>query len=204
MALTEEQKKQALEQMKAQAKATEEKQQAAKKEDEHAELAKLKAENKALKERMDKAEKTNTELKGDNEHLKHDLQSKVDTKTQAQQEAALNDIINSSNGKYFAKQYTFETQGGKPYKFFIKMHFPTVFEQGAIEQEFADLTNGYGYQFSDELIIVFKAIAYLRVVGDECPDELKDPDKLYRTDILVQIFSDYAEWSDTFRQKQKY
>ena len=57
------------------------------------------------------------------------------------------------------------------------MHYPTVFEQGAIEQEFASLTNGYGYQFSDELILVFKAIAYLRVVGDECPEELKDPDK---------------------------
>lgn len=204
MALTEEQKRKALEDMKKNQKDINKSKQEDNKQSADDIIAKQQKTIESLKERLGESEKNSKNLKNENTHLKSEVDAKVDSKTQMQQEKALNDVIESSNGKYFAKKYKFETEGKKPYKFFIKMHYPTVFEQGAIEQEFASLTNGYGYQFSDELILVFKAIAYLRVVGDECPEELKDPDKLYRTDILVQVFSDYAEWADTFRQKQKY
>lgn len=204
MALTEEQKQKALAEMKKAQKNINKSKETDKKKTEKETIAEQQRTIENLKERLNESENNSKNLKNENVRLKSEVNSKIDSETQMQQEKALNDVIESSNGKYFAKKYKFDTEGKKPYKFFIKMHYPTVFEQGAIEQEFASLTNGYGYQFSDELLLVFKAIAYLRVVGDECPDELKDPDKLYRTDILVQVFSDYAEWADTFRQKQKY
>lgn len=204
MALTEEQKQRALAEMKKAQKNINKSKETDKKKTEEETIAEQQRTIENLKERLNESENNSKNLKNENVRLKSEVNSKIDSETQMQQEKALNDVIESSNGKYFAKKYKFDTEGKKPYKFFIKMHYPTVFEQGVIEQEFASLTNGYGYQFSDELLLVFKAIAYLRVVGDECPDELKDPDKLYRTDILVQVFSDYAEWADTFRQKQKY
>lgn len=157
-----------------------------------------------LKKRVAQLQKDKDKLKSDNNNLKHELASKSNGDSMLDQKKALDAMVMGNDGKEFVKKYSVPFDNNKNWDFVIRMHAPSVFEEGMIEDEFFDMTNGNGYHYSDEYIITFKAIAYLRVVGDEVPDELLDPQKLTRNDILIQIFTDFAGFLDTFRKNQKY
>lgn len=157
----------------------------------------------ALKKQIKKLEQDNQKLNKENTSLRQEKKDKYNQDTYRQNQEAMNSILRDDDGRYFVKEYEYDKNTDNPYKFKVKMHYPNVMELSAIEQEFVDLTSARGEAFTDQVATVMRAVAYFRIVADEIPEEFKEPERVYRYDILVDVYLDYLKWADTFRKKQR-
>ena len=162
--------------------------QSAKKQPKSVDVEQLEAQVKALRKKVTESEDKNR-------------QSDQAKKYQEEQEA-LNSIIRNNDDYHFAKKYTISGANGRTKEIVVKMHAPSVSEQGEIQQEYVDLTKGRGDGFVAMARELFLAIAYFRVVGDNVPAWFTDIDNTYRTDVLFQVWEDYQEWLNSFLDRQ--
>ena len=162
--------------------------QPAKKQPKSVDVEQLEAQVKALRKKVTESEDKNR-------------QSDQAKKYQEEQEA-LNSIIRNNDDYHFAKKYTISGANGRTKEIVVKMHAPSVSEQGEIQQEYVDLTKGRGDGFVAMARELFLAIAYFRVVGDNVPAWFTDIDNTYRTDVLFQAWEDYQEWLNSFLDRQ--
>lgn len=162
--------------------------QPAKKQPKSVDVEQLEAQVKALRKKVTESEDKNR-------------QSDQAKKYQEEQEA-LNSIIRNNDDYHFAKKYTISGANGRTKEIVVKMHAPSVSEQGEIQQEYVDLTKGRGYGFVNMASELFLAIAYFRVVGDNVPAWFTNIDNTYRTDVLFQVWEDYQEWLNSFLDRQ--
>ena len=162
--------------------------QSAKKQPKSVDVEQLEAQVKALRKKVTESEDKNR-------------QSDQAKKYQEEQEA-LNSIIRNNDDYHFAKKYTISGANGRTKEIVVKMHAPSVSEQGEIQQEYVDLTKGRGDGFVAMARELFLAIAYFRVVGDNVPAWFTDIDNTYRTDVLFQAWEDYQEWLNSFLDRQ--
>ena len=162
--------------------------QPAKKQPKSVDVEQLEAQVKALRKKVTESEDKNRQ----NDQAK---------KYQEEQEA-LNSIIRNNDDYHFAKKYTISGANGRTKEIVVKMHAPSVSEQGEIQQEYVDLTKGRGDGFVAMARELFLAIAYFRVVGDNVPAWFTDIDNTYRTDVLFQAWEDYQEWLNSFLDRQ--
>jgi hypothetical protein len=162
--------------------------QPAKKQPKSVDVEQLEAQVKALRKKVTESEDKNR-------------QSDQAKKYQKEQEA-LNSIIRNNDDYHFAKKYTISGANGRTKEIVVKMHAPSVSEQGEIQQEYVDLTKGRGDGFVAMARELFLAIAYFRVVGDNVPTWFTDIDNTYRTDVLFQAWEDYQEWLSSFLDRQ--
>ncbi len=124
-----------------------------------------------------------------------------ESKQYEKEQEALNSIIRNNDDYHFAKKYTIHGPHDKTKKIAVKMHAPSVSEQAEIQQEFVRLTNGEGDRFIAGARELFLAVAYYRVVGDNVPTWFTNTDDTYRTDILLEVWSDYSDWLDQFMDR---
>ena len=162
--------------------------QSAKKQPKSVDVEQLEAQVKALRKKVTESEDKNR-------------QSDQAKKYQEEQEA-LNSIIRNNDDYHFAKKYTISGANGRTKEIVVKMHAPSVSEQGEIQQEYVDLTKGRGDGFVAMARELFLAIAYFRVVGDNVPAWFADIDNSYRTHVLFQAWEDYQEWLSSFLDRQ--
>ena len=162
--------------------------QSAKKQPKSVDVEQLEAQVKALRKKVTESEDKNR-------------QSDQAKKYQEEQEA-LNSIIRNNDDYHFAKKYTISGANGRTKEIVVKMHAPSVSEQGEIQQEYVDLTKGRGDGFVAMAPELFFAVAFFRVVGDNVPAWFTDIDNTYRTDVLFQTWEDYQEWLSSFLDRQ--
>lgn len=153
----------------------------------------------ALKAELEKTKKKNELL---NSRLE-DVKAQEDSKAAAADKTAVTDII-AGIPAFFTKSYDFKVVGSDDIKFDIKMRPATLIDSSKVASTVKDLSNSIGGYVSNEIAFALESVAALKVVGIDYPKELIDIDKLYRTDILTQVYSDYIDWMDTFRQRQKF
>lgn len=109
----------------------------------------------------------------------------------SKEQEALNSVIRSNDDYQFKHHYVFGKQS-----FDVVLHSPSVIEQAEIKQAYDRLTGDKGVAFTYHAQNIFLAVAYFQVVGDQIPDWLTDPNKIYQTDIVYQIWKDYQQWLD--------
>ena len=113
---------------------------------------------------------------------------------------AVNDILFGNVNRFFEKEYSVKVANSdSDYKFNIKMHAPTAIELGQISsKENEMLKQNKIKNVNSNVQSIFDAIATFSVLGDECPDWFKDPNKVIRWDILMEVYNDFLEWQNTF------
>lgn len=202
MALTEDEKRKAMQQLRDQDKQRQEKEAEANKDAKPVDV--IKQESKDDKDAIIEALKSQIAKKDETiGSLKSQADDQFSEKTFLQENEALNAVLKGNDGKNFVKEYNLDVENSdNKLHFIVKMHLPNVMEISAIEQEFVDLTKGRGNSFSQTNQMLFRAISYFRVVGDEVPEWFKDPESTYRWDIILSTWLDYEEWEDSFRDQQ--
>lgn len=195
MAISQERQKQIIEELKAkQAKKAAKEGKALPKQDSgQDELAKLKAENTKLKIKIQKERDSKKELASQ-------LKNKDDSKKYVIENDAVNDILFGNENRIFEKDYEFPIKNSKDsYKFKIKVHMPNAIEVGQISTEYNKMISKYKMSnLSVQAANIFEAIATFKIVGEVCPDWFKDPNKAYRWDILISVYSEVLSWESSF------
>ncbi|WP_395392303.1 hypothetical protein [Fructilactobacillus sanfranciscensis] len=77
-----------------------------------------------------------------------------------------------------------------------------AYDQSVIAQRVVDITDGKGVYMDANNTELITAVALFQTVGKRLPDTLTDLHKISRTDLVFEIFEDYNEWLDNFRNKQ--
>lgn len=93
------------------------------------------------------------------------------------------------------------TQAIKKIEFNVKMHLQSIQELTQIDIKAQQLTEGMLDNLSTGLQGLYRAISTFSIVGDDVPKWFTETSG-YRVDILLAVFDDYLEWSDTFREQQ--
>lgn len=154
------------------------------------ELKKQLAESKA---QLDKTE-------SERQKLQNQVQDNFDTKSFNENQNAVNTILNGNVKQYFKKHYSYDV-GDKKLEFDVRMHLQSIQELTKIEVLAQQMTEGMLDNLQDGLAYTYRALATFKIVGDSVPDWLTD-DSGYRLDIVQNVYGDYLEWSETFRQQQ--
>ena len=147
MALTEEQKRKALEDMKKNQKDINKSKENDNKQSADDIIAKQQKTIESLKERLGESEKNSKNLKNENTHLKSEVDAKVDSKTQVQQEKALNDVDNNGFVVMLLRLNFF---GSKERKSFFDKHMPETCFVHHQRIGFADKKDSSGYVLFDK------------------------------------------------------
>lgn len=145
-----------------------------------------------------KAQLDKTEL--ERQKLQNQVQDNFDTKSFNENQNAVNTILNGDVKQYFKKHYSYAV-GGKKLEFDVRMHLQSIQELTKIEVLAQQMTEGMLDNLQDGLAYTYRALATFKIVGDSVPDWLTD-DSGYRLDIVQDVYGDYLEWSETFRQQQ--
>lgn len=140
------------------------------------------------------------QLEHENDNLKSQAQSEFDTKDFAKKQDAVNAILAGDEKQYFVKHYEFNA-GDKKIEFNVKMHLQSIQELTQIDIKAQQLTEGMLDNLSTGLQGLYRAISTFSIVGDDVPKWFTETSG-YRVDILLSVFDDYLEWSDTFREQQ--
>ena len=77
-----------------------------------------------------------------------------------------------------------------------------AYDQSVMAQRVVDITDGKGVYMDANNTELITAVALFQTVGKGLPDTLTDLHKISRTDLFFEIFEDYNEWLDNFRNKQ--
>ncbi|CAJ2231945.1 hypothetical protein BGL38_03790 [Fructilactobacillus sanfranciscensis] len=77
-----------------------------------------------------------------------------------------------------------------------------AYDQSVMAQRVVDITDGKGVYMDANNTELITAVALFQTVGKGLPDTLTDLHKISRTDLVFEIFEDYNEWLDNFRNKQ--
>lgn len=173
----------------------------AKEKENNSELARAKAKIKELEQALEDEEDKTAELREQQNRY-------MQNKNALEEDKAVTALINDDNNKLFVKRYHYDIDGA-PLDFSVKLYAPTLSDLGAIEQVFVDLTKGRGYDYGNTMQLVFQALSAFQVMGSsehngEVPEFLKDPQHMYRWDILVEVYSDYLDWINTFQETQRH
>ena len=161
--------------------------------EESPEVLELKKQLAASKAQLDK-----TEL--ERQKLQNQVQDNFDTQSFNENQNAVNTILNGDLKQYFKKHYSYDV-GGKKLEFDVRMHLQSIQELTKIEVLAQQMTEGMLDNLQDGLAYTYRALATFKIVGDSVPDWLTD-DSGYRLDIVQNVYGDYLEWSETFRQQQ--
>lgn len=163
-------------------------------------------------EKITKDDETIKALKAklkESEQQKAELQATIDKKKTAKKSKMAQDAMNAvmeGTSSVFEKDYSYPLQGDKTYDFHIKMHAPNILEIGKIANVTQQLVDQCFTEdeldSADDLPLVtqriYEAIAYFKVVGDDVPDSFKEPEKMYKFDIVLDVIDDFNEWQATF------
>lgn len=153
----------------------------------------------ALMAKMQKMEDKLKDVQKDNERLRGVKRTEEENEQNSKSMTAVNDIVASYQGKSFKKHYSFDVvDSKKKIEFDINMRVINAFDVAKI----IDLENDWGVQDLDN--VLFESIASIKILSlNQVPDWLTDPTKVVRFDIPTQVYEDYQEWAQTFRQTWK-
>jgi len=112
-----------------------------------------------------------------------------------EQKEVIDRIIRGVND-VFEKDYNLEDLG---LKFKIKVKAPNALEIGQIQARVSSYLGGMNVYAPEYMLVAYQMLATLRVTGIEVPDFLKDDEKIYNLDILVEIGRDFQQWLSNFR-----
>jgi len=142
---------------------------------------------------------TNNMLADENDHLK----AEQDGEKFQKQQTAVTSILNDSDHTKFVKSYTFPA-GDNPeainFKVVIKFGYGDA--QGKIAGELVALTNGQAKWLTDDDLEIQRAYATFRVLAEQIPSWLKNPEENSRVVILLYVYEEYLAWANSFREKQ--
>lgn len=123
-----------------------------------------------------------------NDRAHEELEDATDIET-------INRVIKGEND-LFEKEYNMKDRG---LKFTIKMRYPNAIQQAEAHSIVSNLFKGFNRAMPEHLILAYTTIAFLQVTGEDVPDFLKDPEKLYDLRIPMIVGADIQEWMDSFR-----
>lgn len=159
------------------------------------------AETLALKKQLEEMKAKLNTTESENQKLKNQAQDAFDSKSFNENQNAVNTILNADIKKYFKKHYSYKV-GDSKLEFDVRMHLQSIQELTKIEVLAQQMTEGMLDRLQDGLAYTYRALATFKIVGDSVPDWLTD-DSGYRLDIVQDVYSDYLDWSETFRQQQR-
>lgn len=159
------------------------------------------AETLALKKQLEEMKAKLNTTESENQKLKNQAQDAFDSKSFNENQNAVNTILNGDIKKYFKKHYSYKV-GDSKLEFDVRMHLQSIQELTKIEVLAQQMTEGMLDSLQDGLAYTYRALATFKIVGDSVPDWLTD-DSGYRLDIVQDVYSDYLDWSETFRQQQR-
>ena len=104
-------------------------------------------------------------------------------------------LINGVNNVW-ERNYTFDEVG---VAFKIKVHAPTIVEQGKINALREQYLQGSGSFTPTSMFLAFQMLATIRICGEEIPEILADDDNIYATNILHRVGVDFYDWLNRFQ-----
>ena len=112
-----------------------------------------------------------------------------------EEKKAIDRIIRGVND-VFIKDYDLTDLG---MKFTIKIKAPNALEIGKIQAKLSAYLGGMNNYASEYFILVYQALATIRVTGIEIPKELQKDEDIYNLDVLYMIGRDFQQWLNNFR-----
>lgn len=131
------------------------------------------------------------------------LQNHIDMADGEKNEKAMNDVITGYKDT-FKKHYKFNVENGEPIEMDIEMKPLSAVGVSSLQQTVADFTGGKVKFFDSDYQEISEAVNAFQVAAIECPEWLKDPDKIYRLDIPLTIYEDYIDWLQSFRRSHRH
>lgn len=152
-----------------------------------------------MKSEVSDLRNTNNMLVDENDHLR----SKQDGEKFQKQQTAVSSILNDDDHTKFVKSYTFPA-GDNPeaINFKVVIRFGYGDAQGKIAGELVTLTNGQAKWLTEDDLEIQRAYATFRVLADQIPSWLKNPEENSRVDILLYVYEEYLAWANSFREQQ--
>lgn len=152
-----------------------------------------------MKSEVSDLRNTNNMLVDENDHLR----AKQDGEKFQKQQTAVSSILNDDDRTKFVKSYTFPA-GDNPeaINFKVVIRFGYGDAQGKIAGELVALTNGQAKWLTDDDLEIQRAYATFRVLADQIPSWLKNPEENSRVDILLYVYEEYLAWANSFREQQ--
>lgn len=159
----------------------------------NSQLAEMQKQINALQEQVLTAKESADNYKQQYETLKNETESEKDEKV-------LNTVLDS-NRRLFVKEYTLDVDDAKPERLTVKLHYPSALDLTKVEREYESLTGSSLSEYTaTRAQNIMLGIAYFRIVGEQVPKWLTDPELLERWDIVAQIIDDYLDWVATFQK----
>lgn len=149
------------------------------------------------------------------DHLKHELKNAknaaanaersrdqvVNARQASKEDKGIHSMIHGFSER-FDKTYhvpIVESNGKQTtYPLHIVLKPLTAADQYEVYAEEENLTNNMGRFFEANEHVVLQAFTTMRVAGIKVPDGFKDPKKLYRMQLLMQVYFDYLDWERGF------
>lgn len=174
-------------------------------EQDHPEVKEQKAQDELAQARKKIAElqTKNKKYKKENNQLKNSQEKEQQSVANKEDKDAVDSVIAGQAGRFFEKDYSYPNADGDDYNFHIKMHSANVVEFAKIGTITAELVGTSNFSKVPEITMqVMEPVAYFKVIGDDVPEEFTKPEEMYKWEILIDVFSDYMEWDDTFRNQR--
>ena len=156
-------------------------------------LAEMQKQINALQEQVLTAKESADNYKQQYENLK--------TATESEKNEKILNTVLDSNRRLFVKEYMLDVDDAKPERLTVKLRYPSALDLTKVEREYETLT---GTSLSEYTATraqnIMLGIAYFRIVGEQVPEWLTNPELLERWDIVAQIIDDYLDWVATFQK----
>lgn len=129
------------------------------------------------------------------EKLTEDEEDRLKYHKEEEQSSQLSILISGVNN-IWEKTYDFKESG---LKFTIKVHAPTIVEQGKINALREQYLQGSGSFTPTTTFVAFQMLATIRVCGEEVPKIFENDDNIYATQILYRVGVDFHDWLNRFQ-----
>ena len=167
--------------------------------------------NSQTEQEIDKGIQEDKQAEDDAEVLKRKLEQaqralELAKKENANYKSAINEeevgkIVSDVDDELFIKTYHYRA-GKEDKSVRIVLRPAMAYDQSVMAQRVVDITDGKGVYMDANNTELITAVALFQTVGKGLPDTLTDLHKISRTDLVFEIFEDYNEWLDNFRNKQ--